>query len=81
MLIYESLTNRDLRIAMKNTRILRLLLCLALTSATTLWAGTTGSISGTIKDPTGALVAGATVTATNVAQGVQTRGVTDDNGQ
>ncbi len=66
---------------MKNTGVLRLLLCLALTSATTLWAGTTGSISGTIKDPTGALVAGAIVTATNLAQGVQTRGVTDDNGQ
>ena len=30
-----------------------------------LFAGVTASISGTVKDPTGATVAGATVTATN----------------
>src|SRR5437016_7629431 len=70
-----------MRVPMKNTRALRFLICLVLTSSTTLWAGTTGSISGTIKDPTGALVAGAMVTAINLAQGVQTRSVTDGNGQ
>ena len=32
--------------------------------------GGTGSIQGTVTDPSGAVVAGATVTATNVATGV-----------
>ena len=42
--------------------------------------GGSGSIEGTVTDPTGAVIAGATVTATNVATGVQTRRQTTDAG-
>ncbi len=36
-------------------------------------AATTGSVDGTLKDPSGAVVPGATVTITNKAQGVETK--------
>ena len=42
--------------------------------------GGTGSIQGTVTDPSGAIVAGATVTATNVATGVATVHTTTDAG-
>jgi hypothetical protein len=67
--------------SMKKKRILLFLICLVLVPLPTLWAGTTGSISGTVKDPSGALIPGATVTVINTAQGVQTKSVTDGNGQ
>ena len=60
--------------------LLPLLICLLVVSEGILWAGTTGSISGTLKDPTGALIAGASVQATNVAQGVHNKVATDGNG-
>ncbi len=43
-------------------------------------AGGTGSIQGTITDPSGAVVAGAPVTATNLATGVRTERKTTDAG-
>ncbi len=42
--------------------------------------GGSGTIQGTITDPSGAVVAGASVTATNVATGVQTNRKTTDSG-
>ena len=45
-----------------------------------LWAATTGSISGTLKDPSGAPIPGAMVTAINTAQGIQSKTATDDKG-
>jgi Carboxypeptidase regulatory-like domain len=60
--------------------LLPLLTCLLIASEGMLWAGTTGSISGTLKDPTGALVPGATVQAINVAQGVHNKITSDANG-
>jgi hypothetical protein len=53
-----------------------LLLALSLLAS----AQTTGSISGTVKDPSGAVIAGASVTATNTATNIQSKTVTDDNG-
>jgi hypothetical protein len=41
----------------------------------------TGSIRGTVTDPSGAVVIGASVTATNVATGVATKTVTNNSGQ
>ena len=42
--------------------------------------GGTGSIQGTVTDPSGAVVAGATITATNLATGVKTERNTTDAG-
>ena len=42
--------------------------------------GGTGTIQGTVTDPSGAVVSGASVTATNVATGVQTDRKTTDAG-
>jgi len=44
------------------------------------WAGVTASISGTIKDPSGASVVGATVSATNVGTGITQTQTTNDQG-
>ncbi len=43
-------------------------------------AATTGSIFGTLKDPSGAVIPGAQVTVTNISQGIQTKTTTDDKG-
>jgi hypothetical protein len=55
--------------------ILILLCC-----TTALWGAVTGSITGTVKDQTDLVIAGVTVVATNAAQGIQTKTVTDDRG-
>ena len=47
--------------------ILAMVLCLLFSSAAAFGQGTTGQIAGTVTDPNGALVAGASVKATNVA--------------
>lgn len=44
------------------------------------WSAVTGSISGTITDPTGAVIPTASVTVTNVAQGVKTVAMADEKG-
>ena len=44
------------------------------------WAGVGGSVSGTIKDTSNALVANATVSATNVETGVQHQAATNGQG-
>ncbi len=54
--------------------------CAAIVLTTVLWAATTGSISGTVKDPSSAVIPGATVTATNTATNVQNKTVSDDKG-
>lgn len=43
-------------------------------------AATTGSISGTVTDPAGAVLPGAMVTVTNTAQGIQNKTTTDAKG-
>ena len=45
-------------------------LALALLFSGYLFAGVTASISGTVRDPSGAVVPGATVVATNVDTGI-----------
>jgi hypothetical protein len=54
--------------------------CVLIALSALLRAATTGSISGTVKDPSGAVILGATVTATNTATNVQAKTVTDDKG-
>src|SRR5579863_5368683 len=57
-----------------------MLFALALFPAGRLIAGVTATISGTVTDPTGAVVAGATVTATNVETGVALTQTTNTEG-
>ncbi len=45
------------------------------------WGAVDGSITGTVTDPTGQPIVGATVVATNSAQGIQTKTLTDEHGQ
>ena len=52
----------------------------ALLLSTLCWASITGSISGVVKDPSDAVVSGATVTATNVQTGIKNTAVTDSKG-
>ncbi len=57
-----------------------LLFALALFFSGRLLAGTSASISGTVTDPSGAVIAGATVTATNVATSVASTQATNTQG-
>ena len=57
----------------------RLVAFLAVASLS-LWADATGSLSGTVRDPTGAVIRRARLTATNTAQGIQTKTSTDVKG-
>jgi hypothetical protein len=54
--------------------------CLLLALVNTSWAGVGGSISGAIKDPSGAAVAQATVSLLNATTGVQQSAITDGLG-
>ena len=51
-----------------------------LLSAIAARAGITGSISGTVSDPSGAVIPGVTVTVTSVSTGVRSTTISDDKG-
>ncbi len=55
-------------------------LALALFGAVSVWAAITGSISGIVTDPSGAVVPGVTITATSVSTNVRSVVVTDGKG-
>src|ERR1039458_4236298 len=57
-----------------------LLAALLAVAIATAQVGGSGTIQGTVTDPSGAVVAGASVTATNVATGVQTNRLTTEAG-
>ncbi len=65
-------------------RVSALLVCLAVlflcVPVTRAQSGTTGALTGTVTDPSGAVIAGATVTATNVGTGQARTDTTDANG-
>src|SRR6202451_1887507 len=56
------------------------ILFFALLLARPVWAGLSGSISGTVKDPSSAVIAQAQVTAINLESGVRQSTTTDDKG-
>jgi hypothetical protein len=56
------------------------LLTFVLLGAVLAWASITGSISGVVTDPSGAVVPGATVVATNTQTGIKNTVVTDSRG-
>jgi hypothetical protein len=67
---------------MKST-LLRLILMMVVSASGTLLAyaqGSTGSITGAVLDPTGAVIAGATVTAKNVATGAESKTTSTSGG-
>lgn len=68
--------------SMKMTKTIRLLIFpwIIFLSSLPLSAGTTGSVLGTVKDATGAVIPGTLVQLTNTAQGVQSRSVSDASG-
>jgi len=57
-----------------------ILACLLLLGTGMVWAGITASISGTVSDPTGAVVPGATVVALNTETGIQSSTQTNAQG-
>jgi hypothetical protein len=71
---------KDRRMALPRTARIGLFCAILLTFQAVVWAATTGSISGTLKDPSGAVIPAATVIATNTATGIQNKTKTDDKG-
>jgi len=59
-----------------------ILLCLALLWTVGIWAQSTtdGAIGGTVTDPSGALVAGAGITVTNISTGIEQTTTSDETG-
>ncbi len=62
------------------TRIAALVLLLPVLSTTMLWASVSGSISGTVKDPSGKVVVNATITVTETSTGIAHVTHTDNKG-
>src|ERR1039458_5715513 len=71
-----------LDLVLPRLRSIHLLLILILLPglSTVVRADAGGSISGTVKDPSGAVIPKATVTATNIDTGVAQVGATNDSG-
>jgi hypothetical protein len=65
---------------MKRSTLLVVSFCLLLSANSLLHAQATGSFSGTVTDKAGAVISGATVTATSEGTGVSREGKTDDSG-
>ncbi|HYL36910.1 MAG TPA: carboxypeptidase-like regulatory domain-containing protein, partial [Bryobacteraceae bacterium] len=65
---------------MRLARIVRLLATALLAADRVLLAATTGTIAGTVTDQTAAVIPGAKVTVTNVAQGIQRQATSDAKG-
>jgi len=65
---------------MQRLCVLALFLCLAVSVAPLSAQTTTGSIVGTVTDPSGAVIAGASVTVANMDTGIATKATTDNTG-
>jgi Carboxypeptidase regulatory-like domain len=65
---------------MKLDRVLLRIALLVVTFSAAAWAQDTGSITGTVKDPSGATVAGATVVVSNPDHGIDRHTVTNSAG-
>src|SRR5256886_10049042 len=70
--------NSRVSAAVKSISLAALLMCLL--ALTALGQQTTGSLNGTVNDPSGAVVAGATVTAVNTATGAERSAVSSSTG-
>lgn len=65
---------------LRNRIILMLAICLLFSAGAVFGQGTTGTISGTVTDPNGALITGATVKVANTGTGFTREGVTTGDG-
>lgn len=65
----------------RNLRLDAAILVSLLFTSIALGQGTTGQIAGTVSDPNGAVVQGATVTATNIDTNTERQTTTDDEGK
>lgn len=66
---------------MKRLELLMILLCLCCPALKSSAQTVTGAVRGTVTDPSGAIVSGASVTATNTATAVQTKATTNQAGE
>ena len=66
---------------MKSHRLLLQVVLLVVTFCGAAWAQTTGSITGTVKDPSGAAVAGANVVVTSPERGITRQMATNSTGE
>ena len=67
---------------MRSSRVLlRIALLTAVTLSAAAWAQDTGSITGTVKDPSGAAVTGADVTVTSPDRAITRQTVTNSAGE
>jgi hypothetical protein len=64
----------------RHKKVLAAIFCLLLSAAAAIGQGTTGQIAGTVTDPNGALVSGATVKATNIATNYSRETTTGSDG-
>src|SRR5689334_19695434 len=55
-------------------------ICAIFCCAVALWGAVTGSISGTIRDASGAVIPKARLTIINIAQGTRSKTITDQRG-
>jgi hypothetical protein len=67
-------------VPMTQLRFFILAMVLSLSTSNIFAQVSTGTIAGTVKDPSGAMAVGATVTITNTSTGIVTRSVTSDTG-
>jgi hypothetical protein len=74
------LASRHRRARIRSSSRFFALLAIVALSAVAAWAGVGGSISGTVTDPTGAVVVKASVVAIDTATGIRQTVVTDDKG-
>jgi hypothetical protein len=69
-----------LRAQLSGARVVIVLMSLLFTAITAVAQVTTGNLQGVVKDPNGAVVAGAAVKVTNVDTGITKETVTNDEG-
>ncbi len=66
---------------MRRLQVLLVLLCLVTSLAPLSAQTTSGAIVGTVTDPSGAVIGGASITVTNVDTGISVKATTDSSGE
>src|ERR1051326_5648097 len=80
---FVSRSSNSLHVEEKMKRVLMCLLCMAsvcVLSSGLVWAQATAQISGSVKDPSGAVLPGVEITATQIDTGIARTTVTNETG-